>query len=210
LSAKIHRIECVSQISGSAIKSLEKYDLYIDELLKWSSSINLVHEKSRDEIIQRHILDSLQLVDYINKDNDKIVDIGTGAGLPGMILAIAGVKSVRLIEPTQKKVVFLNHIKNIYSLNVTITNSTWKKINDCDSNLILSRAFTSLNNLLGAMTYVSRETSSPMGIFLKGEKLETEISEAKENWNFNYEIYQSLTHEKGKIIKVWGVKKSDC
>ncbi len=169
-----------------------------------------MHEKSRDEIIQRHILDSLQLVNYIDKDNDKVVDIGTGAGLPGIILAIEGVTSIKLIEPTQKKVVFLNHIKNLYSLDVTIVNSTWAEINECDSNLVVSRAFSSLNNLLEAMTHVSRETNSPEGLFLKGEKLESEISEAKKNWNFSYEIHQSITHEKGKIIKVWGVKKNDC
>ncbi len=166
-----------------------------------------MHEKSKDDIIQRHILDSLQLVDYINKDSDRVIDIGTGAGLPGMLLAIEGVSSVRLIEPTQKKVVFLNHIKNLYSLNVTIINSTWEKIAECNSNVVVSRAFSSLNNLLEAMGYVSRETNSPRGLFLKGEKLEIEILEAKKNWNFSYEIYQSKTHEKGKIIKVWSVEK---
>lgn len=166
-----------------------------------------MHEKSKDDIIQRHILDSLQLVDYINKDSDSVIDIGTGAGLPGMILAIEGVASVRLVEPTQKKAIFLNHIKNLYFLNVTILNSTWEKIAECNSNVVVSRAFSSLNNLLEAMVYVSRETNSPKGLFLKGEKLEIEILEAKKNWNFSYEIYQSKTHEKGKIIKVWSVEK---
>ncbi len=183
--------------------------MYINELLKWSASINLVHEKSKDDIIQRHILDSLQLINYIDKDNDRIVDIGSGAGLPGMILAIEGASFVKLIEPTQKKTVFLNHIKNLYSLNVIILNNTWEKINECDSNVVVSRAFSSLSNLLEAMLYVSRETNSPKGIFLKGEKLEIEILEAKKNWNFSYEIHQSITHEKGKVIKVWDVEKSD-
>jgi 16S rRNA (guanine527-N7)-methyltransferase len=168
-----------------------------------------VHEKSRNEIIKRHILDSLQLVNYIDRNNDKIVDIGTGAGLPGMILAIDGARCIKLIEPTQKKIVFLNHIKNLYSLDVTIINNRWENINKCDSNIVVSRAFTSLNNLLEAMSHVSRETDEPKGIFLKGEKLEAEIFEAQQNWNFSYEVYQSLTHGKGKIIKVWGVKKSD-
>ncbi len=157
--------------------------------------------------MQRHIADSLQLKNHLDYSKDVIVDIGSGAGFPGMVLAIDGAANVSLVEPIGKKVVFLNHIKNIYQLNVTIYQCTWQQLANHNATAVLSRAYASLDNLLKAMIYVSRETISPRGIFLKGEKLNGEIRDAQQNWSFCHETYPSTSHANGKIIKVWDVSK---
>ena len=86
---------------------------FIAELIKWNKSINLIHDDTIKNIHSRHILDSLQLSSFVDYSKDIIVDIGSGAGLPGMILAIDGARHVHLVEPTNKKTVFLNHIKKM-------------------------------------------------------------------------------------------------
>ena len=188
---------------------LKNYEIYIDELKKWNRSINLVDSKSLDDGIQRHVIDSQQLANYFDISNENIVDIGSGAGFPGMVLAIEGAKFVRLVEPVFKKVAFLEHIKNIYKIDVMINNCTWQQLQSHDATLVVSRAFAPLKELLMAMSCVSRETIDPKGFFLKGEKLHAEIIEAQHDWSFNYETFESATHAKGKIVKVWDVKKND-
>lgn len=185
----------------------ENFNLFITELLKWNKSINLVQNDTLATVLERHILDSLQLKSYIDYENDIIVDIGSGGGFPGMILAIDGAKKVHLVEPTGKKTIFLNHIKNLYKLPTTIHECRWQDLQINNATVVTSRAFASLNNLLEAMDNVSRETKKAQGIFLKGAKIEEEISEAKQNWDFEMSISQSLTHKTGCILKVWSVLK---
>jgi 16S rRNA (guanine527-N7)-methyltransferase len=186
---------------------LEQFSLFANELLKWNASINLIQENTTSEIYERHILDSLQLKIYIDYEVDIVVDIGSGAGFPGIILAIDGAKKMHLVEPTGKKAVFLNHIKNLYRLPVTVHACRWQNLKITNATIVTSRAFASLSNLLTAMKHVSRETSNAQGIFLKGEKIQEEILEAKEKWYFESELFQSSTHESGSIIKVWNVSK---
>ncbi len=187
--------------------STELFAPFVDELLKWNASINLVQENTIPDIYERHIRDSLQLKAYIDYEKDIIVDIGSGAGFPGMILAIDGAKNVHLVEPTGKKAIFLNHITNLYKVPVTVHGCRWQDLEICNATVVTSRAFASLSNLLEVMKNVSRETSGARGFFLKGEKIKEEILEAKNNWNFESEMFQSSTHETGCIVKVWNVSK---
>ena len=185
----------------------ELFTPFVDELLKWNASINLVQEKTISAIHERHILDSLQLKAHIDYEQDIIVDIGSGAGFPGMILAIDGARNVHLVEPTGKKAIFLNHIKSLYKLPTTVHACRWQDLKIPNATVVTSRAFASLHNLLDVMKNVSRETSGARGLFLKGERVKDEILEAEEQWNFERELFQSSTHETGCIIKVWNVSK---
>ena len=185
----------------------EIFSAFTDELLKWNRSINLVQENTISSIYERHILNSLLLKPHLDYDNDVILDIGSGAGFPGLVLAIDGARNVHLVEPTGKKVIFLNHIKNIYKVPVTIHACGWKDLKVSNFTVVTSRAFASLTNLLEAMNFVSRETKDARGFFLKGAKVKEEIMEAKQNWNFGMEIYENPTHESGCVLKVWKVSR---
>lgn len=179
---------------------------YIEALKLWNKNINLVQKDTLANAWQRHFADSLQLQQFFPENSKNIIDIGSGAGFPGMVLSIATQKNINLIEPNLKKAVFLEKINTLYNSPATIINKKWQELTINNSDLVISRAYTSLNNLLECMNFVSRETQNAVGLFLKGEKTNSEIAEAKIFWNFDYEIYQSETHEFGKIIKIMGLK----
>jgi 16S rRNA (guanine527-N7)-methyltransferase len=183
------------------------FEPYLQELNRWNKSINLVQADTVKNAWQRHFEDSLQLSKFIPQTSQHIVDIGSGAGFPGMVLAIHCQKKVSLIEPVKKKAVFLNQINNLYNSPAIILDQKWQEITIHNADVITSRAFASLKNILEAMEYVSRETKNALGLFLKGEKLLEEIAEAKQFWEFDYEIHQSSTHKDGKIIRVTGLKR---
>lgn len=183
------------------------FNPYLAELKKWNNSINLVQRDTIHNAWERHFEDSLQLVKFIPAGTEFIVDIGSGAGFPGMVLSIHLNKKVYLVEPINKKTVFLNQINNLYNNSAVIINNKWQNTHIRNAPVITSRAFASLKNILEAMEYVSRETKNALGLFLKGEKLQAEIAEAKQFWNFQYEIHQSITHKDGKIIIVSGLSK---
>ncbi len=185
----------------------ETFKLFVTELIKWNKSINLIQGKTEEELYKRHILNSLELKPYLDYENDIILDIGSGAGFPAIILAIDGAKNVHLVEPTGKKAIFLKHIQKLYNLPITVHQKRWQDLNINNPTAVISRAFASLTELLEIINFVSRETNKARGLFLKGEKIKEEISEANKKWKFEVEVFQSSTHETGCIAKVWGVYK---
>lgn len=183
------------------------FDTFSTELIKWNKSINLIQKNTEKELLERHILDSLELKPYLNYETDRILDIGTGAGFPGLVLAIDGAQQVELIEPNNKKATFLNHIKNLYKLPVKIHQSRWQDLTTREISVVTSRAFAKLTDLLSIINFVSRETHKTKGLFLKGEKIQDEIQEARQVWSFDIEIFQNSLHNNGCIVQISGVKK---
>lgn len=189
-------------------ETIEKYVCYFDELKKWNNSTRLVQEKTLEDYWNRHILDSIQLLPYIGQSH-KIIDIGTGAGFPGMALAISGLENITLCESMLRKCVFLNEIKRLTNTNVDILN---KRIEDVDLNhynLILSRAMTEVISLLGLIKNVSRETKIRF-LLHKGKNYETEIIRAKEEFSFSYNVHKSLTSSEGVILEINEVSKLEA
>ena len=92
-------------------ETLKKLNQYVEELIRWNAKINLISKNTIDDIWQRHILDSVQLQKYIPKENLVILDIGSGAGFPGIILGILTENKVFLVESDSRKCAFLNNIK---------------------------------------------------------------------------------------------------
>lgn len=187
--------------------SLDKFNLFSSELLKWNKSINLIQEKTEGELYERHICNSLELKPFLDYNKDYVLDIGSGAGFPGLALAIDGAKYLTLVEPNGKKVAFLNHIKNLYKLPVNIASCRWQELKPSDFSVITSRAYTQLSELIEIMNFVSRETNQPRGLFLKGEKIHQEIAEAKKEWFFHIDVFPSTTHNTGCVVQITGVKK---
>ena len=111
-----------TQVSRETISSLKKYE---DILIKANKTLNLVGNSTIREIWSRHFLDSAQVIDFIDKNNKTLVDLGSGAGFPGLVLAIA-LKDrkiplkIKLIEKSPKKVKFLKNLTNELQLNVEV------------------------------------------------------------------------------------------
>ncbi len=204
---------------------MQKYDVSRETLLKlrayeaslqeWQNKFNLVSKSSLDDAWNRHFIDSMQLFKFIPQSAQSLYDFGSGAGFPGMVLAIMAADKtpylkVSLIESIGKKTLYLKHVSEICSVNVEIFNQRIESLPKNKVDVITSRAMTSLSDLLGyAYPFCKKET---VCIFPKGKKHQEEIDEAKKHWQFECQIHPSETSSEGvilvitKLAKLKGVK----
>lgn len=175
----------------------KKVNQFISILEKWNAKINLIQHDSFSDITNRHILDSLQIKDLIPSGYTAL-DIGSGAGFPGIILSIYDV-DVILCEKNLKKVVFLKEIKRQLNLNCQIfADDIYNFPPNAKKLIAISRAFSSLCTLIGIMQL----KQIPIGIFHKGENYQQEIPQAEKMYNFKYELIPSITNIKSRLVKI--------
>jgi len=176
---------------------------YIKLLLTWSKKINLVSARDEQELIDRHILDSLQLVNYIDKDQ-VVFDIGSGAGFPGLMLSYAGIKKVNLIEKNVKKADFLNVAASLSKNEVKIYNQAVEMIDIDICDVITARGLASIKNIFVLTKNLAKENTKY--VLLKGKNVEEEIKNASVKWSFEYIIHKSKTSEEGCVLEVENLK----
>lgn len=186
-------------------ETVEKYQLYFIELEKWNRALSLVQKSTLSDFWTRHILDSLQILKYIDKDSS-IIDIGAGAGFPGIVLSIAGVPNITLCESNRKKCIFLEEIKRITHTNVSIHNGRVEDIKEKNFDLVISRACSSVSQLLQYGSFVSRETNSRL-LLHKGISYLDEIQEAQKKWTFEWIKIPSITSKDGVILDIRNVNR---
>ena len=178
---------------------LEKINMYKEMLIDENSRINLVSKSTLDDIDNRHFLDSAQLMPLIMNKNKTLLDVGTGAGLPGIILAIAGCKKVNLVEKQSKKCDFLKRVNSQLELEMNIFNSRVEDIVDEKFDYIVSRAFAKIDKIITATKNISHKNTK--FILLKGKTYldETKLINKKK---FNIKYFDSLTSTESKIIEL--------
>ena len=186
------------------MKIEEKFIEYEKLLKEWSTKINLVAPSTLTDIQNRHIKDSAQLAKYIPKDV-KIIDLGSGAGFPGVVLAILG-WNVTCIESIGKKTKFLSELKqkldlkNLTIINDRIENFLSKTPVNAGEFIFTARAFAPLIKIFD----YTHKTNCRL-FLLKGREIETEITTAKTRYKFYYELYKSETGD-GYIVYVYNLK----
>ena len=177
-----------------------KFERYADLLRDWSGRMNLVAPSTLSDIETRHIADSAQLADVLPR-NVEIIDLGSGAGFPGVVLAILGWR-VTCIESIGKKVAFLSAVKEDLGLdNLTIYHGRVEEFvrhlpAKSDKFVFTARAFASLVKI---MDYVAK--TKYRLFLLKGREISAEISDAKRKYKFEYDLTPSKTGD-GFIISV--------
>lgn len=179
-------------------ETLMKLELYQSLLHSWNQTINLVSNQTLSDSWNRHFMDSLQIIPLIqNPQNQVLVDLGSGAGFPGMVLAITGTfKHVTLFEIDQRKSVFLREIARQTATNVEIVNSDYKKgIPLC--NLVTARGLDKIKNI--AQFIKPFVTPKGYGLFLKGKNYADELKMLESN---SYTLYSSITSLDSTIIKI--------
>ena len=187
------------------ILNKEMFGKYMELLEKWQQKINLVSDGSVGAAWIRHFEDSLSLYEFI-KDHrsEKIFDIGSGAGFPGMALAIAGIQNMTLVEADNRKCIFLEEVRRVYNINVEIINERVEElVVDGGVGCIIGRAFAPLNKFLKLCErLIGDETITYL---LKGQNINNEIKIAKKNWDFNH-----ILHDKngGYVLKINNIKKN--
>lgn len=182
----------------------EKLDGYEALLKKWQRSINLVSRNTIDDARFRHIDDSLQVVQYVPDSAEILFDFGSGAGFPGLVIAMArpDVK-VSLVESDQRKCTFLSTVSRETSTPITVVNQRIESaMLDSVPDVLSARALASLDKLFGfALPYADQNPDLVM-LFMKGERADDEIEEAQQNYSFEYEKIQSETEASACILRI--------
>jgi len=186
-------------------KQIDLIDSYILKLTKSNQIHNLVGPSTIDVAWDRHINDSLQLSEYILKKNASIIDLGTGAGLPGLILYIFGYTNILLIDSKMKKINFIKEFAYEHSLEIKTICTRVEKIKNQKFDFVTCRAFAPLVKLLDYSRFFTKKNTSLL--FLKGRNVKKEIHDAKKSFSFKYDLYPSQSDGDGRVLKINKYKK---
>ena len=197
-----------TRVSRETITSLKKYE---DALIKANKTLNLVGNSTIKDIWTRHFLDSVQVIDFIDKNDNTLVDLGSGAGFPGLVLAIA-VKDrkiplkIKLIEKSPKKAKFLRDLINNLHLDVEVINQNLledrKKLLE---DVFVARAFKPLKIIL-QLIHNKAENWKKIFIFL-GKTGKSELLQASKSWDIEYKQRVSVTSNDSIVIEINRLKK---
>tara|TARA_B110000259_G_scaffold59887_1_gene70812 strand:+ start:2510 stop:3121 length:612 start_codon:yes stop_codon:yes gene_type:complete len=194
----ITEISKFHNITEGEISNLEKF---ISILLDYNQKLNLIGSSTAKDVWMRHILDSAQLLEFISDKNLIMADFGTGAGFPGIILSILGIKNIYLVEKSPRKCQFLREASKISANKINILEKNIQDIKNLRFDIIVSRAFAPLDKLLN----ISNNLLSNNGnyLLLKGKNLEKELENAKKELiKYKYKIFKSRSSEEGNIIRL--------
>ena len=194
-------------ISGVSRETLERLKLYVNLLLKWQKSVRLIGPSTINDLWRRHILDSAQLFSIIPPQARILVDFGSGAGLPGFVLAVLGVPDVHLVDSNIRKCAFLRAAATLTDTAVTIHNTRVENLTNLSADTITARALAPLNDLLNmAEPYLIPST---VCIFSKGQGVKQELTRVKKNWNMGIECIQSKTDATGTIVRLEKINRAN-
>ena len=195
------------QVSRETIKSLTKYE---EMLIKSNKSLNLIGGSTIENIWNRHFLDSLQVIDFIDKNQKTLVDIGSGAGFPGLVLSIIAKErkiplKIKLIEKSKRKINFLKEIITKLKLNAEVINEDVEdeKFKFLDEAFV-ARAFKPLPKIL-KLIHNKAENFKKIIIFL-GKNGQSELLQASKNWDIKYKQRMSVTSNDSFIIEINKIK----
>ncbi len=186
-------------------ETIDRLSWYAQEFRRWTTKINLVSAKTLPEFWNRHILDSAQLFPLLSAKDKVVADIGSGGGLPGLVLAIldgdhGSMRLFELVDADKRKAAFLSHVARNLNLAVGVQGARIETIEPVNADAITSRALASVTKLIA----LGHRHLRPGGhfIFLKGEKSDDEINSALESWQFTYEKQPSISHMDSSVIVI--------
>jgi 16S rRNA (guanine527-N7)-methyltransferase len=191
-------------VSGVSRETLARLKLYAGLLQDWNARINLVSAKSLEDVWRRHIWDSAQLMDFIPDDGSSLVDLGSGAGFPGLVLAILlfekRLARVVLFEAIAKKCRFLDEVARRVGVSVEIRNSRIEAAKPEPFDVVTARACASLTQLLSyAAPFQAKKGRC---LFLKGQSVGAELREASESWTMAVEQHPSRSDPTGVVLEI--------
>jgi 16S rRNA (guanine527-N7)-methyltransferase len=187
-------------LTGVSRETLGQLEAYAELLQRWSGRINLVSRNTLGDLWRRHFLDSAQLLPFIPDKTRSLVDLGSGAGFPGLVLAILGVPGIELIESDARKGVFLREAARIANAPVKIVDSRIETAKPHTADVVTARACAPLDKLLPlAQRFIGPNT---LCLFLKGEHAEEELTAARRGWRMSVVRHPSRADPRGVILKL--------
>lgn len=197
----------MKNVSRGTMERLEAYEAL---LRKWNSRINLVSSGTLSAFRTRHLEDSAQILEYIEAGRKTWADIGSGGGLPGLVLAILSQDrdmSIMLVESDHRKAAFLrNAIRELEIKNASVLSERVENLTPLNVENMSARALAPLDVLLG---YASRHLRTDgTAWFLKGRTWRDEYATAKEKWQFQLDAFPSRTDPEAALLRITGVSNA--
>jgi 16S rRNA (guanine527-N7)-methyltransferase len=191
-------------------ESLDRLKEFVALLLHWQGRINLIASSTIDQIWRRHIADSLQVLPLLPKSANTLLDLGSGAGFPGLVLAIASGFEAILVESNNKKSAFLREAARQTGASATILTTRIETLNHAmlppRIDAITARALAPLSLLID---YASPWLAlGAPGFFLKGQNVDDELTEAAKSWRFAYRKHPSVTDAKGVVVEITEARRA--
>jgi 16S rRNA (guanine527-N7)-methyltransferase len=198
-------------------ETLDRLECYAALLEKWNRSINLVSRASLTDLWRRHMLDSAQLWPLLPPPQErprgrprKVLDLGSGAGFPGLVLAImagtGGGGDFHLVEADEKKAAFLREAARATETRIVLHNQRIETLRPLSVDVVTARACAPLSRLLDyAAPFLRPEPGSgyrPRGLFLKGRDFDRELTAAREKWKIQVEEIPSRTEPRARILQI--------
>ncbi len=187
-------------MTGAGVDTTERLAAYLALLERWQRRINLVGSGAMDDPWRRHVLDSAQLIPLLPTGSPTVADLGTGAGFPGVVLAIMSDARVHLVESNARKCAFLSEVLRITETNATIHNKRIETLPFLAVDVATARGCA---NLLTLLDY-TEPLLGPAGfcLFLKGQSVELELTESNKKWKMRTQRIESRSDPTGVVLKL--------
>ena len=196
-----------SQLGGVDVsrETIQYLEDFANLVAKWTPKINLIAKGSVVDIWERHVTDSVQLYQFAPKSYDTWVDLGSGGGFPGIVMAILAKEkqpSARftLIESDQRKSTFLRTAARELQLSVTVIAERIEQTAPLDADVVSARALASLSGLLPLASRHMR--AGGICLLHKGRQAAQEVADAESNWSFSLEDYASITDPEARLLVI--------
>ncbi len=186
--------------TGVEHDTLARLSAYADLLIKWQARINLVGPSTLPDLWRRHFLDSAQLKAFIPPTTRRLADLGSGAGFPGLVLAILGVPDVHLLESDGRKAAFLAEAARVTGTKITLHADRIERVPPLAADVVTARALAPLAELLPLALH--HRAPGGLCLFLKGKTCEDELTQARKGWIIAADRSPSLADPAGVILHV--------
>ena len=190
------------KIKKNQLKLIEDFK---EEIIAFSKHTNIIGQSTLKDFWTRHVLDSLQICTHITNKKKSILDMGTGAGIPGVLLSIVGYSNISLIDSNSKKINFIKNVSHKLDINPQIYQKRIENLKNIKFDFLISRALANLCKLFFYSHYFLKKET--VLIFLKGKTVKQEIEQAKKEWEFICKIYKSKSDEGGRVLVIKNLRK---
>ena len=194
--------------TGVSRETLGQLETYAECLYHWQRHMNLVGRGTINDLWHRHFLDSAQLQRLCQSDRSRLVDLGSGAGFPGLVLSIMGQSSVELVESNTRKCSFLSEVVRATGASAQITNARLEDVSAPEpADVVTSRAVAPLSKLLGyCFSWLKRDG---VALLHKGAAVEQELTQATKDWTMHVERHKSETDPRGVVLEIRELARAD-
>ncbi len=194
---------------GITAEVIERVQIYLDLLLEWRERMNLVGRSTLLDPWRRHILDSVQIFPLLPPGTKMVFDIGSGAGFPGLVLALMADATmspyVKLIESDARKCSFLRQVISATGARASVINVRAENMTRQPAEVVTARAVAPLPKLLEFATPLLGDRT--VCLFLKGAKVEDELTQATRTWHMHVTRVASLSEPTGSVLKLQGIAR---